>query len=76
MSTATIETVVKMLETLPAPAQERAVEHLREYIENLRDEAHWDAQFEKSSNKLSEMANRARKEIAEGKAVSMDFEKL
>jgi hypothetical protein len=76
MSTATIETVVKMLETLPAPIQERAVEHLREYIEDLKDEAHWDMQFEKPSAKLSEMANKARKEIAEGKAAPMDFEKL
>ncbi|MET0752387.1 MAG: hypothetical protein ABWZ66_03400 [Pyrinomonadaceae bacterium] len=76
MSTATIETVVKMLETLPAPAQERAVEHLREYIEDLKDETHWDAQFEKSSDRLSEIANRARKEIAEGRNAPMDFEKL
>jgi hypothetical protein len=76
MSTATIETVVKMLETLPAPAQERAVEHLREYIEDLKDETHWDRQFERTSDKLSEMANKARKEIAEGHAAPMDFEKL
>jgi hypothetical protein len=76
MSTATIETVVKMLETLPAPVQERAVEHLREYIEDLKDEAHWDAQFDKSSTKLAEMAKQARKEIAEGKSAPMDFDKL
>jgi gamma-glutamyl:cysteine ligase YbdK (ATP-grasp superfamily) len=76
MSTATIETVVKMLETLSAPAQERAVEHLREYIEDLKDEAHWDRQFDRTSGKLSEIAEKAREEIAEGKAAPMDFEKL
>lgn len=76
MSTATIETVVKMLETLPVPTQERAVEHLREYIEDLRDETHWDAQFDRHSAKLSEAAGKAREEIAEGKSVPMDFEKL
>lgn len=76
MSTATIETVVKMLETLPAPAQERAVEHLREYIEDLKDEAHWDAQFEKTSAKLSEMAKKSKQEISEGKSAPMDFDKL
>ncbi len=38
MSTATIDTAIKMLETLPLPTQERAVEHLREYIEDLKDE--------------------------------------
>ncbi len=76
MSTATIETVVKMLETLPAPTQERAVEHLREYIEDLKDETHWDAQFDAHSSKLSEMANRARKEVAAGKSAPMDFDEL
>jgi len=76
MSTATIETVVKMLETLPVPTQERAVEHLREYIEDLRDETHWDAQFDRHSTKLSEAASKARAEIAEGKSVPMDFERL
>ena len=74
MST-TIETVVKMLETLPTPTQERAVEHLREYIEDLKDEAHWDNQFNKSSNKLVEMARKAKAEITQGKAMPMDFEK-
>lgn len=76
MSAATIETVVKMLETLPVSIRERAVEHLREYIEDLKDEARWDAQFDNSSSELSEMAKKARKEIAEGKAAPMDFEKL
>ncbi len=76
MSTATIETVVKMLETLPVSTQEQAVEHLREYIEDLRDEIHWDAQFDRHSTKLSETAGKAREEIAEGKSVPMDFEKL
>ncbi len=76
MPTATIETMIKMLETLPAPAQERAVEHLREYIEDLRDEAHWNAQFENTSPKLSKMADKARKEIANGQSAAMDFNKL
>jgi hypothetical protein len=76
MSTATIETVIKMLETLPVPAQERAVEHLREYIEDLKDEAHWDAQFDKSQNKLAETARQAKEEIAAGKSAPMDFDKL
>ena len=75
MSTTTIETVVKMLETLPTPTQERAVEHLREYIEDLKDEADWDRQFSQSSKKLAEAARKAKVEIAQGKSVPMDFEK-
>jgi cysteine synthase len=74
MSTATIETAVKMLATLPKPIQERAVEHLREYIEDLKDEIVWDNQFSKSSNKLAEMARKAKQEIADGKTLPMDFE--
>jgi hypothetical protein len=74
MSTATIETAVKMLATLPIPIQERAVEHLREYIEDLKDEIIWDNQFSQSSNKLAEMARKANREIADGKALPMDFE--
>jgi hypothetical protein len=74
MSTATIETAVKMLATLPTPIQERAVEHLREYIEDLKDEIVWDSQFNKSSAKLAEMARKAKREIADGKALPMNFE--
>jgi hypothetical protein len=74
ISTATIETAVKMLATLPAPIQERAVEHLREYIEDLKDEMVWEKQFNKSSSKLAEIARKAKQEIADGKALPMDFE--
>ncbi|MCA1623283.1 MAG: hypothetical protein LC768_02495 [Acidobacteria bacterium] len=76
MSTATINTVTKMLENLPEVVQERAVEHLREYLEEISDEMRWNENFNKNSGKLSEMARNARKEIAEGKAEAMDFEKL
>lgn len=76
MPTATIETAIKMLETLPPPTEEQAVEHLREYIEDLRDEAKWNAQFDRHSTKLSNAAAKARKEVAEGKSLPMDFAKL
>jgi len=65
-----------MLETLPEPAQERAVEHLREYIEELRDELKWDNSFKRTQPNLVEAARRARQEIAEGKAQPLDFEQL
>lgn len=42
MSSATIATLVKMIESLPAPAQEQVVEHLREYLPDLQDEVRWD----------------------------------
>lgn len=76
MQTATIETISKMLETLPEAEQKRVAEHLREYIENLKDEIRWDENFEKTSDKLSEFAQKARQESAEGKSEPLDFEKL
>lgn len=74
MSTTTITTVTKMLESLPEAAQDRAVEHLRAYIESLRDDLKWDQAFQKTSSKLMEVARRTRQEIAERKAQPMDFE--
>lgn len=76
MSTASVATVAKMLEALPEPAQERVVEHLREYIEELRDELKWDNSFKRTQPKLAEAAQRARQEIAEGKAQPLDYERL
>ena len=45
MSSTAIATVTKMLESLPEPAQDQVVEHLREYLEDLQDELQWDALF-------------------------------
>ena len=76
MSTTAINTVTKMLEGLPEAEQERAVERLREYLNEISDEMRWNRNFEKTASKLSELARNARKEIAEGKAQLMDFDKL
>lgn len=76
MSSTTITTVTKMLESLPDAAQDRVVEHLREYIESLRDEMKWDQTFQKTSPSLMEAARRTRQEIAAGRAQPMDFEQL
>ena len=45
-------TIIKMLETLPEKAQNRVVEHLREYIEDLRDEALWNESFSRTQTNL------------------------
>ena len=76
MSTATIDTVTKMLESLPDSLQERALEHLREYLEEITDEMRWNDSFEKTSTKLEEVARSVRLEIASGKSEPMDFDKL
>ena len=74
-STATL-TIVKMLEGLPEAIQDRVIEHLRDYIEDMREEAQWAESFSQSQVKLASLAQQARKDKAEGRASSMDFEKL
>ena len=76
MSSETIATLVKMLESLPDTAQDQVVEHLREYIEDLRDELRWDLSFEKTQKQLAAAGKRAKQEIAEGWARPMDLDRL
>ena len=76
MSSTAIATVIKIMESLPETAQDRVVEHLREYLEDLRDELQWDTLFRKTQPQLIAAARRARKEIAEGLAQPMDYDQL
>ncbi|MDI6450253.1 hypothetical protein [Anaerobaca lacustris] len=69
-------TILKMLETLPEPIQDRVVEHLREYIKDLRDEASWNEAFSRTEGNLAAAARQARREVAEGKATPLDPEML
>jgi hypothetical protein len=70
------QTVIKMLETLPEPAQERVVETLAALIEEARSEDRWDDLFSRKVNGLAAAARRAREEIAAGKSSPMDYDKL
>jgi len=65
-----------MLESLPEPAQDRVLEHLREYLEDLQDELQWDALFKRTQAQLVAAAQRARQEMAQGLAKPMDYEQL
>ena len=76
MSSAVIATVVKMMESLPDPVQDRVADHLREYIEDLRDEVQWDATFKKTQGQLIAAARRAKQEIAAGQAKLLDPDQL
>ncbi|OQY11087.1 MAG: hypothetical protein B6I31_05650, partial [Desulfobacteraceae bacterium 4572_19] len=60
---ATIATVVKMMESVPEPVQNRIVEHLRNYFEELEDEIEWDLLVSQTQPKLIEAAKRAKNEI-------------
>lgn len=76
MSSADVETVTKMLESLPESVQEQVIDHMREYIANLHDELEWNASFKRTESQLVEAARRAKQEMAEGKAEPMDYEQL
>ncbi len=75
VSEATI-TIAKMLETLPEQLEDKVVEHLREYIEDLRDEAQWTESFSRTQNSLVAAATQAREDILDGKAIALTIEQL
>ncbi|MBP7233047.1 MAG: hypothetical protein KBA28_14075 [Syntrophaceae bacterium] len=76
MASTAIATVVKMLETLPEEAQDQAVEHLRDYLKEVKENARWDDTFKKTQSQLIAAARRAKKEIAEGKAKPLNHSEL
>jgi hypothetical protein len=76
MKSAATTTMIKMLESLPKTLQDRVLEHMRDYIENLRDEAKWDRSFSRTQDNLVEAARQARKDIAAGKSAPMDMDSL
>ncbi|HSB81931.1 MAG TPA: hypothetical protein VLM91_24385 [Candidatus Methylomirabilis sp.] len=71
MSSEAIATLVKMLESLPETAQDQVVVHLREYIEDMRDELRWDVAFGRTQGQLAAAGKRAKQQIAEGRAEPM-----
>ncbi len=76
MSSSVITTIVKMLESLPDGLQEQVADHIREYITDLEDEARWESSFKKSQDRLVAAAQQAKREIAAGRAMPMDYEQL
>jgi hypothetical protein len=76
MSSTAVTTIIKMVESLPIEAQERVAQHLREYIDDLRDEMRWNQSFRRTQSNLVAAAQRAKQEIAEGQATAMDYEQL
>ena len=61
-----------MIESLPENAQNRVLEHLREYIQELEEELKWEQTFKKTESNLIAAAKRAKQEIAEGLSEPMD----
>jgi hypothetical protein len=74
--TKAIETAIKLLETLPEATQETLVEELRRLALDAQDETTWGALLARTSSGLKVAAQKARQEIAAGKASDMDFDRL
>ena len=76
MSNATVQTITTMLERLPDHLQQQTYDHLTEYLEELYDEAKWDAGFAKSQDKLKDMAEQVKAQIKSGQSKPMDYDAL
>lgn len=76
MSSPAIATITEMMKSLPEPLQERVVEHLKEYLQEVRDEEAWDEHFRRTQPQLVAAARRAREEIAQGKSRPLDLDEL
>lgn len=76
MSTTAIATVVTMLENLPESTQTQVVDHLREYLADLEDEAQWDMNFAQTESSLIAAAKLARQQKNAGKSEPMNFDRL
>lgn len=76
MASTAIATLVKMMESLPETTQNQVVDHLRDYIADLRDEIRWDVSFKRTAKPLVTAARTARAEIAQGQATPLDPSRL
>lgn len=76
MTSVAIMTMTKMMEQLPEPAQDQVLEYLRNYIAEMRSEEKWDKLFSETQDQLITAAQKARKEINEGKAQPMSYDRL
>ncbi|MGB7890556.1 MAG: hypothetical protein WCF82_01315 [Microcoleus sp.] len=74
MSSSAIATLVKIMESLAETLQDKVVEHLREYLEDLRHEEEWNLSCENTQQSLIVAAQRAKKEISAGKAQPLDID--
>lgn len=76
MSTTTLTTIIKMIESLPEEKQEKVVEHLRYYIAELEDEMKWDKLFIETEKDLSNIAKEIKQRVSKGEIEDFDFNRL
>lgn len=69
-------TATQMVESLPDRLRGQVVDHLREYMADLRDEFEWDETFRRTQPGLAAAARRAREQICRGLAAPLDPDQL
>ncbi|MBP8950601.1 MAG: hypothetical protein KBG73_17280 [Candidatus Promineofilum sp.] len=65
-----------MMERLPEATQKRVVEHLRDYLAEIDEDAEWDALFASTEPALVAEAQRVRAQIEQGQDEPMDYDRL
>ena len=60
MSSRAIATLVKIMESLPETLQDKVVEHLQKYLEELRDQDQGNLSFQNTQQSLIVAAQRAK----------------
>jgi len=76
MKCTTLNTINKMLESLPENKQEQVLNHLYNYITELQDEIKWDLLFKKSEKGISRIAREVKEEIKKGNIEDFDYDRL
>jgi hypothetical protein len=61
------------MESLPETLPDNVVEHLGEYLQDLRDQDQWNLSFQNTQQSLIVSAQRAKQEISAGKAQPLDI---
>jgi len=70
------ETVTKMIEELPEHLQKKLLDEITPIISEALDEAKWEAQFQRGSSKLIEIAEAVKEQVSMEGSEPMDFSKL
>ena len=76
MPTTAAVTIAYMIEPLPPHSQEQIVDHLRSYIEEIREDLQWNESFAKSQDSLAAMAKQVKLDVKHGIASPMEISLL
>ena len=71
-----VETISKMIETLPENMHQAILDDIRAVIAEKQDEAEWDKQLQQRQKSLIAVAKEVKNEIAAGKVEPLDFKRL